>query len=181
MQHDLSSTIALLARTPATLNALLRDLPDAWTQTNEGGDTWTARVVVGHLAHCEVVDWMPRIRRILADGESRAFDPLDRFAFEREGEGRSLSDVLDEFARLRAQNLDELRDLRLTPAQLSLRGLHPAFGSVTLAQLLAAWAAHDLTHLHQISRILAHQYRDAVGPWTRFLGVYQCAGHSAPA
>ena len=179
MQHNLQHTISLLARTPATLDALLRDLPEEWTMRNEGGNTFNAFDVIGHLIQGERTDWMPRAKRILQFGESRAFDRFDRRAQERESQGKSLPQLLDEFARLRAENLAELRALNVTDQELNRRGLHPELGTVTLSQLLATWAAHDLTHLHQISRIMAHQYRDAVGPWRAYLGVMQCAGHSA--
>ena len=179
MQHNLQHTISLLARTPATLDAFLRDLPEEWTMRNEGGNTFNAFDVLGHLIHGERTDWMPRAKRILESGESRAFDRYDRRAQERESQGKSLPELLDEFARLRAENLAELRALNLREQDLNRRGLHPELGTVTLSQLLATWAAHDLTHLHQISRIMAHQYREAVGPWTAYLGVMQCGGHSA--
>jgi hypothetical protein len=179
MQHNLQHTISLLARTPATLDALLRELPQEWTMRNEGGNTFHAFDVLGHLIHGERTDWMPRTKRILEFGESRAFDRFDRRAQERDSQSKSLPELLDEFARLRAANLAELRALKLTDQDLNRRGLHPELGTVTLSQLLATWAAHDLTHLHQLSRIMAHQYRDAVGPWTAYLGVMQCAGHSA--
>jgi hypothetical protein len=179
MEHNLDHTVQLLARTPATLDALLRDLPQAWTSRNEGENTWTAFDIVGHLIHGERTDWMPRAKMILQFGETRAFDPFDRFAQARESEGKSLEQLLDEFARLRRENLIELRALNLCPQDLARRGRHPALGVVTLSQLLATWAAHDLTHLHQISRVMAHQYREAVGPWAQYLGVLQCAGHSA--
>lgn len=179
MEHNLQHTISLLARTPAALDALLRDLPEEWTLRNEGGNTFSAFEVLGHLIHGERTDWMPRAKRILEFGESRAFTPFDRRAQERESQGKSLPELLDEFARLRSENLAELRALNLTEQDLNRRGLHPALGAVTLSQLLATWAAHDLTHLHQISRIMAHQYREAVGPWSAYLGVMQCAGHSA--
>ncbi|HEV2206154.1 MAG TPA: DinB family protein [Candidatus Acidoferrales bacterium] len=179
MEQNLNGTISLLARTPATLDALLRGLLDAWTLQNEGGETWSPFDVLGHLIHGERTDWMPRARMILESGETNTFVPFDRFAQIRESEGKSLSQLLDEFASLRAANLDELQTLNLTAQDLERRGRHPALGSVTLSQLLAAWAVHDLTHLHQISRILAHQYAAAVGPWSKFLGVLHCAGHSA--
>ena len=180
MQHNLQHTIALLSRTPATLNALLRDLPEAWTFQNEGEDTMTPFDVVGHLIHGERTDWMPRARMILQFGETRAFEPFDRMGHVSESQGKSLEQLLDEFARVRLENLDELRALNLGPDDLARRGRHPALGVVTLSQLLATWAAHDLTHLHQVSRVMAHQYREAVGPWSRYLGVMQCAGHSSP-
>lgn len=179
MEQDLRHTVALLTRTPAALDALLRDLPDAWTSHNEGADSWSAYDVVGHLIHGERTDWMPRAKRILEFGESRAFDPFNREAQFHDSAGPSLIQRLDEFARLRAGNLNELRSLNLCGEDFARCGRHPALGIVTLSQLLATWAAHDLSHLHQISRILAHQYREAVGPWSAYLGVLQCDGHSS--
>ena len=178
-EHNLRDTISLLTRTPAALDALLRELPEAMTLRNEGEGTWTAFDVVGHLIHGERTDWMPRARMILEYGESRAFEPFDRLAQMQESQGKSLGHLLDEFARVRSANLDELRALNLQQQDLERRGRHPALGPVTLSQLVATWAAHDLTHLHQISRILAHQYREAVGPWSAYLGVMRCAGHSS--
>jgi hypothetical protein len=180
VEHELEYTIALLTRTPLALNALLRDLPEAWTHCNEGDQTWSAFDIVGHLIHGERTDWMPRARMILQSGETRTFEPFDRWAQEHESEGQSLEQLLDEFAHMRTENLKELRALHLAPEDLARRGRHPALGVVTLSQLLATWAAHDLTHLHQLSRVMAHQYREAVGPWRAYLGVLQCAGHSAP-
>src|SRR5215467_586733 len=178
MPHDIRNTSAILRRTPAVLDALLRDLPDEWTRVNEGQNTWSAYDIVGHLIHGERTSWIPRAKMILEFGETRTFERVDRLAQERESHGRSFAQLLDEFARVRSKSLDELRALNLQPGDLDRRGRHPVFGVVTLGQLLATWAAHDLTHLHQISRVMAHQYREAVGPWTVFLGVLQCAGHS---
>jgi DinB superfamily len=179
MKHNLQDTISLLARTPATLNTLLRDLPEIWTLRNEGDKTWSAFDIVGHLIHGERADWIPRAKMILRSGESETFVPFDRSGHEREVQGKSLAQLLDEFARVRAENLNELRALNLRPEDLDRRGRHPALGLVTLSQLLATWVGHDLTHVHQISRVLAYQYRDTVGPWSAYLGVLQCAGHSA--
>ena len=179
MEHNLPHTIALLTRTPASLNALLRDLPETWTFQNEGDKTWSVFDVIGHLNHGERTDWMPRAKMILEFGETKSFVPFDRFAQEKESQGKSLGQLLDEFARLRSGNLQELRAMSLQPEDVERRGRHPALGVVTLSQLLATWAAHDLTHLHQISRIMAYQYRQAVGPWEKYLGVMHCAGHSA--
>jgi len=181
MEHHFEDSIALLARTPATLSAFLRDLPETWTRRNEGENTWSVFDIVGHLIHGERTDWMPRARMILQFGANKAFEPFDRLAQERESQGKALAELLDEFALLRAQSLDQLRDLHLRPEDLARRGRHPALGVVTLSQLLAAWAVHDLTHVHQISRVMAHQFREAVGPWAKYLGVLKCAGHSSPA
>src|ERR1700746_3173829 len=135
MEHDLADTVALLARTPAALDAILRDLPETWTRGNEGEGTWSPFEVVGHLIHAERTDWIPRARIVLQFGESRAFDSFDRGGHEREIQGRSLGELLDEFARVRSENLDELRALNLRPEDLSRRGRHPALGSVTLGAL----------------------------------------------
>lgn len=180
MRHNLQNTISLLTRTPAALNVLLRDLPETWTFRNEGENTWSAFDIIGHLNHGERTDWMPRVKLVLQFGETQPFEPFDRQGYAREMQGKSLGQLLDEFARLRAENLAELRALNLRPEDLEWRGRHPALGIVTLSQLLATWAAHDLTHVHQISRVMAHQYREVVGPWSAYLGVLHCAGHSSP-
>jgi DinB superfamily len=179
MEHHLPDTISLLARTPVALNSLLRDLPESWTFRNEGEHTWSAFDVVGHLNHCERADWIPRAKMILQFGETKTFEPFDRQGHSREIQAKSLPQLLDEFALLRSENLAELRSTNLQQKDLDRRGRHPAFGRVTLSQLLATWAIHDLTHLHQISRLMAHQYRAAVGPWSAYLGVLHCAGHSS--
>ena len=179
MTATLDHTIALLERTPRALDALLRDLPDAWTRSNEGEGTWSAFDVVGHLIHAELTDWIPRARMILEHGESRPFEPFDRLAQFRESQGKSMAAVLDEFASVRRKSLDALHGFKLKDADLARRGRHPSLGPVTLSQLLSTWAAHDLTHLHQLARVMAHHYRDDVGPWSVYLGVLQCTGHSA--
>jgi hypothetical protein len=181
MEQNLEDTIALLERTPAALDSLLRGLPEMWTETNEGENTWSVREVVAHLIHAENEDWIPRARVILQSGEEGVFAPFDRDGYVRYGRGKTLAQLLDEFARAREKGLGELRAMKLTAEDLRRRGRHPSFGVVTLSQLLATWAAHDLTHLHQISRVMAFQYREAVGPWARFLGVMQCKGHSTNA
>ncbi|HXJ11882.1 MAG TPA: DinB family protein [Candidatus Limnocylindrales bacterium] len=179
MEQTLQQTTALLGRTPASLNAFLRELPDSLTHQNEGGDTWSPYDIVGHLVYAERTDWMPRVKMILEFGETRAFEKFDRLGQVRESQGKSLGQLLDEFVRVRAENLNELRALNLQNEDLNRRGRHPSLGVVTLSQLPATWATHDLTHLHQLSRTMAHQYRDAVGPWSAYLGVLKCAGHSS--
>ena len=179
-EFSLAEATAVLTRTPATLNALLRGLPNIWVHRNEGKDTWSAFDIVGHLIFAERTDWMPRARIILENGEARPFDPFDRFAQSKESQGKTLEHLLDDFARLRLENLAALQGLNLEPEDLSRRGTHRELGVVTLSQLLATWAVHDLTHLHQLSCVMAYQYRDAVGPWSAYLGVLQCTGHSAP-
>jgi len=179
-KFSMAEAITLLTRTPATLNALLSGLPDIWVRGNEGNDTWSAFDILGHLIVADRTDWMPRVRTILEHGEARPFDPFDRFAQIRESKGKSLEQLLDEFARVRSESLAALAALNLESADLARRGRHPALGPVTLSELLATWAVHDLTHLHQLSRVMAYQYRDAVGPWSAFLGVLKCTGHSAP-
>lgn len=167
----LPDAMAVLERTPATLRALLAGLPESWTTCNEGPDTFSAFDNVGHLVHGERADWIPRARIILAQGGDRRFEPYDRFAQVRESAGKTLATLLDEFTQLRAQNIALLRSWDLSDAELSLEGMHPNFGAVTLRQLLATWVAHDLGHLAQIARVMAKRYRTAVGPWREYLPI----------
>ena len=167
----LDDAVAILSRTPRTIEALLRDLPETWINANEGDNTWSPFDVVGHLIHGERTDWLQRARIILEHGEAVPFDPFDRYAQFAASQGRRLASLLDEFAAARAANLRQLAALRLTDADLDRRGRHPALGVVTLRQLLATWVAHDLDHVVQISRVLARQYSDEVGPWRAYLRI----------
>ncbi len=173
MDFDLKQAIEVLARTPQTLRTLLEGLPPDWTSNNEGPETWSPYDVLGHLIHGEKTDWIGRVRLILDHGENRTFEPFDRFAQFHESQGKSLEDLLDEFARMRARNLETLRGFELTPERLELRGRHPDFGTVTLRNLLATWTAHDLGHIAQITRVMAKQYSDYVGPWRAYLPVLE--------
>src|SRR6478752_4923035 len=152
MEQDLEQTIALLSRTPIGLDGLLRGLPESWTHRGEGESTWTVFDVVGHLIYADRENWLPRARRILQLGEGQPFDSFDRLGHVKESQGKSLSQLLDEFAAVREGCLNDLRALSLQPQQMIKRGRHPALGPVTLSELLATWVAHDMTHLHQISR-----------------------------
>ena len=167
----IGDAVAVLARTPAVLHELLHGLPDDWTTANEGVDTWSPFDVIGHLIHGERTNWLPRAKLILEHGETRAFEPFDPSAHFRESEGRTLASLLGEFATVREQSIRELEALRLTSADLDRHGRHPAFGLVTLRELLATWVAHDLDHIVQISRVLARQYSDEVGPWRAYLRI----------
>ena len=167
----LEECLAVLKRTPATLDTLLRDLPDKWTTATEGPGTWSPYVVIGHLIHGEKADWMPRLAIILEHGPSRPFDPFDREAQFRDSHGKSMSMLLDEFGALRHDNLARLRSIDLKPDQLELDGTHPSLGRVTLRQLLATWTAHDLAHVVQVSRVMAKRYKIDVGPFAEFLSV----------
>lgn len=168
---SLAEVSDLLARTPRLLDAWLRGLPDAWARQHEGPDTWSPFDVVGHLIHGEDTDWIPRLERILAHGEERPFEPFDRFAMLTRSRGKTLGQLLDEFATKRAQSLATLAAKGLGPADLARKGRHPELGQVTLGQLLATWVAHDQGHIAQIARVLAKGYRDEVGPWRAYLRV----------
>jgi uncharacterized damage-inducible protein DinB len=169
VDFSFDDALPILRRTPAVLRAWLSELPASWTTLNEGGDTWSPYDIVGHLIHGERTDWVPRAELLLAHGESRPFTPFDRFAQFSESRGKSLSELLNTFSELRAQNLARLESMRLTPADLERRGRHPELGPVTLGQLLATWVAHDLNHLGQIARVMGRQYTAAVGPWLAYL------------
>jgi hypothetical protein len=171
MDFNLAEGIAVLERTPQAFRAMLDGLSPPWTDATEGPETWSPYVIVGHLIHAERTDWIPRAQIILAQGPQRRFTPYDRFAQFHESQGKTLAELLDEFARLRAEGLTTLTGWRLTEPQLDLQGEHPEFGPVSLRQLLATWVAHDLGHVAQTARVMAKQYRDAVGPWRAYLPV----------
>jgi len=171
MELNLEQGTPILERTPRVLRALLSTLGAEWIGATEGPETWSPYDILGHLVHGERTDWIPRAEIILAQGEHRLFPPFDRFAQFEESRGKSLDDLLDEFAQRRAQSLATLASWRLTEAQLALEGEHPVFGTVTLRQLLATWVAHDLGHIAQTTRVMAKQYRGAVGPWREFLPI----------
>ncbi len=173
MKFELEGAVNILRRTPESVRALLRDLPPAWATGNEGGDSWSPYDIVGHLIHGEETDWVPRARLILEHGEAQAFAPFDRFAQFEKSRGKSLDELIDEFAALREASLAALAELKITPEQLSRRGTHPELGSVTLGQLLATWVAHDLSHVAQIVRVMSRQYAEAVGPWKQYLPILQ--------
>ena len=171
VRFHLELSIDVLRRTPVTLLGLLSDLDEAWTRATEGPETFSPFDVVGHLVDGEETDWIPRARIILARGPNPAFAPYDRFRHRARNAQRSLGSLLDEFAQLRAANLDVLRSWQLTEPDLDLPGAHPGLGGVTLRQLLAAWVVHDLGHVAQIARVMAKQYREEIGPWVPYLPV----------
>lgn len=171
MEFQLQQSIEILERTPKTLRSLLEGLSDPWLHGNEGPETFSPFDVVGHLIHGEETDWIPRTKIILEHGESRPFTPFDRFAFYQKSKGKGLTELLATFEKLREQNVEVLKGLNLTPEQLDLKGTHPELGQVTLRQLLATWATHDLGHLGQIVRVMAKQYGSEVGPWKEFISI----------
>ena len=171
MEFQLGHATEILRRTPATLSSLLRHLPEEWTHSNEGPESWSPFDVMGHLIHAEEADWITRARIILQYGENRAFEPFDRFAMFEKSRGKSLNELLDRFEQLRGENLRHLQEMSLTSEMLKKRGAHPELGVVTLSQLLSTWVVHDLGHLGQIARVMAKQYREAVGAWQAYLPV----------
>ena len=171
MEFQLDSAKEILRRTPSTLNSLLGQLPDEWVVSNEGPGGWSPFDVVGHLIHGEEADWIPRAKVILEYSESRPFESFDRVAMFEKSRGKSLGELLDRFEQLRAESLQELEGMNLTPEVLLKRGLHPELGVVTLSQLLSTWVVHDLGHVGQIVRVMAKQYSEAVGPWRAYLPI----------
>jgi hypothetical protein len=171
MEFSLESGTAVLERTPEVLRSLLHGLGPEWTDATEGPDTWSPYVVMGHLIHGERADWIPRARIIMAQGTNRTFEKFDRLAQFNESVGKNLPDLLDEFEALRVKSLNTLAEWELTEEHLSLTGQHPAFGTVTLRQLLATWVAHDLGHISQCVRVMARQYKSAIGPWVEYLSI----------
>ncbi|HKK07876.1 MAG TPA: DinB family protein [Gemmatimonadota bacterium] len=171
MDFDPAEAIPVLRRTPGVLRTLLDGLSEGWIRADEGPDSWSPFDVVGHLIDGEETDWMVRARIIVSGEEGRRFEPFDRFGHLDANAGRSLAELLDRFAELRAANLAELRELDPGPEELAMTGEHPELGTVTLAQLLATWVTHDLGHIAQVARVMARRSGRAVGPWEAYLPV----------
>ena len=171
MNFSLDKSIEILEHTPMVLNLMLDGISADWITNNEGAETWSAYDIIGHLIHGEKTDWMPRAELILSGNTNKNFIPFNRFAQFEESKGKSLKELLNEFKLLREQNITKLRSIKITKKDLQKKGVHPAFGEVTLSQLLAAWVVHDLNHIAQISRVMAKQYKEAVGPWIEYLKV----------
>lgn len=171
MNFNLQQALPILERTPSVVATLLKDLPADWINSNEGTDSWSPYDVIGHYIHGEKTDWIPRMNIILSDEADKRFVPFDRFAQFKDSEGKTLDELLDEFAKLRAENIAKLKAVMPNEELLQKKGIHPAFGEVTLAQLLSSWVVHDLGHISQIVRAMAKQYTEAVGPWTAYMGI----------
>ncbi|MBL7738340.1 MAG: DinB family protein [Chitinophagaceae bacterium] len=171
MNFDLNRSCEILERTPAVLQTLLAGLSDAWIMNNEGPETFSPYDVVGHLIHGEKTDWRIRTNMIIGYGELKSFEPFDRFAQNEISKGKSLRQLLDEFEQLRKDNMTWFRSLRFSEGDLDKKGIHPVLGPVSLRQLLSTWVVHDLTHIAQITRVMAKQYKEEIGPWTEFFRI----------
>jgi len=172
MEFDLNKTFEVLERTPIILDELLSGLSDDWTMNNEGDETWSAYDILGHLNHGERIDWVSRMNIILKE-DDKHFIPYNRFAQFEESKGKDLQQLLKEFTELRKNNVEKLKSLNLTNDDLNKTGVHPEFGEVSLRQLLSTWTIHDLTHISQITRVMAKQYKNAIGPWIKYFRVMQ--------
>ena len=171
MNYSKERSIEILERTPRVLRTLLEGLPNEWVMENEGPDTFSPFDVIGHLIHGEKTDWRIRTTMILEHGSDRSFPPFDRFAQNEESRGKTLSQLLDEFEILRAGNMDWFKSLELSDEELCRQGLHPVLGKVTLKNLLSTWVIHDLTHIAQVTRVMAKQYKGEMGPWLEFFRI----------
>ena len=173
MDFHLNRSIQILERTPQILTTMLAELDDAWVYNNEGGETWSPFDVIGHLIHGEKTDWIVRTEIILSDAPNKNFAAFNRFAQFEQSNGKTLSALLEEFDALRKQNITVLKTKDIQPEDLKKTGIHPAFGAVTLEQLLSTWVVHDLGHIAQISRVMAKQYKAQVGPWAQYLPILE--------
>ena len=171
MRYNVDNALAILSRTPDILESFVADLPEIWTNCNEGNGTWSAFDIVGHLIHGEKTDWITRIKIVLENRGDKTFEPFDRFAQFEASQGKSLNELLIEFKTLRNTNVKILRSLNITSEDLDLKAIHPELGEVTLKNLLATWVTHDLGHIAQIARVMAKQYKDEVGPWTAYISI----------
>lgn len=171
MKFDMNKSLQILERTPPVVEVLLNGLDEQWIVNNEGGNTWSPYDVVGHLVIAEKTNWIPRIKAITDTDSNKKFPPFDRFGMFEDSKGKSLDDLIEEFKRLRKQNILQLKSIVTNETLLDKTGIHPEFGSVTLRQLLSTWVVHDFTHLSQIIRVMAKQYKEAIGPWAAYLSV----------
>ncbi len=171
MTFDIDQAIEILERTPAVIETLLKGLSDEWLKNNEGDNTWSPYVIVGHLIHGEKKDWIPRVKIMLSDAENKTFEPFDRFAQMQGNQEKTIDELLAEFKMLRSENLQELESLHIDNSHLTSKGIHPELGEVNLRELLATWVVHDLGHISQISRVMAKQYKGEVGAWKEYLGI----------
>lgn len=171
MKYSIERSIEILERTPAALNSMLSGIGDDWVMNNEGPETFSPYDVIGHLVHGEKTDWTARTKRILEFGDTKTFDLWDRFAQYEESKGKTLQKLLDEFAEIRNENMVWFKSLQLSETDLDKKGMHPKLGSVTLRNLLATWVVHDLTHIAQVTRVMAKQYKDEMGPWPEFFRI----------
>jgi hypothetical protein len=171
IELDVTSVINIISRTPATVRELVANLEEEWLHANEGPDTWTPHEVVAHLIYCEQTNWIPRMRIILDDTSDKKFPPFDRAGHFSLAAGRSIDSLLHQFEQLRLENILILVAADITEDDLRKEGIHPALGPVTLRNLLATWVAHDMTHISQITRVIAKQYEIEVGPWKEYLRV----------
>jgi len=171
MKFVLNNALELLERTPRVVDSLLQDISDDWSTGSPVEGSWSPYDIVGHLIHAEKTDWIPRMRIILSNGTDRKFEPFDRNAQFSESKGKSLRQLIDEFALVRDENIAILKKRHLTEGDLRKTGVHPEFGEVTLEQLLATWVVHDLNHLSQIARNMAMRYHAEVGPWKNYLSI----------
>ncbi|HRE40019.1 MAG TPA: DinB family protein [Ignavibacteria bacterium] len=171
MNFELNKSLEILERTPLILERMVNGLSEEWVISNEGDNTWNTVEIIGHLIHGEKTDWIPRILIILNDENEKTFEVFNMEGHKEEIESKRTAELLDEFKALRIENIRVLRYLDLTDDDLNKTGLHPVFGEVTLRQLLSTWTVHDLTHISQISRIMAKQYREEIGPWIEFFNL----------
>jgi hypothetical protein len=171
MEFDINKALQILERTPFVVETLLKGLDDEWITNNEGEETWSAYIVTGHFVFAEKTNWIPRVKAIVYKNPDNKFPPFNRFGQFEDSKGKSLDELIEEFKTLRKQNIAELKNILINEPLLDETGIHPEFGEVTLRQLLSTWVVHDFTHLSQIIRVMAKQYKEAVGPWSAFLSV----------
>jgi hypothetical protein len=171
MEFDLQKSIEILERTPLVCQQLLGGLHSDWILSDEGPDTFSPFEVVGHLIHGEKTDWVVRAKWIIEKGSIEAFEPYDRFAQARESKGKSMGQLLEEFRLIREQNIAWVRSVSWQPEDFSKKGLHPVLGEVSMKNLLSTWVVHDLTHIAQITRVMAKQYKSEMGPWPAFFRI----------
>lgn len=173
MKFQIEKAVEILSQTPVTIKSLLGNLSDDWIGNPLNSDNWTPFDIVGHLIHGEETDWIPRAEIILSQGGNSIFEPFDRFAQFEKSKGETLNELIETFTVSRTKNLVTLSEMNLTEEKLKFKGIHPELGEVTLEQLVATWAVHDLNHIKQLVTVLASKYAENVGVWKQYLSILQ--------
>ena len=171
MNFSLPKSLEILERTPNVLKAMLSGINEAWTDKNEGEGTWSVKEVVAHLIVCEETNWIVRANIILSGNTNLTFVPINMTAHFELSREHSLNALMEEFTRIRTENIKTLINLNITEQDFTTTAIHPKLGEINLQQLIATWVTHDLSHLNQITRVMAKQYKQDVGPFIQFLRI----------
>lgn len=159
-EHEI---IHRLERTPLILEAMLRGVCEELLLHNEGENTWNTKQVLAHLVYMEQNNWCKKLGLLLNNTSCKTFDQYSVKQQFQELVQKNSKQWLDEFIAIRTQSLQWLRQAQLNKLPVDdVKGCLKQYGDITLRELLSTWVAHDLTHIHQISRIIAKNFKEVI-------------------